>query len=204
MSVHRQITAALLAGGRSSRMGIDKASLQLDGAPVLSSLVTRLWPLCAGGVMVVRRAEQALPDLPASCRVEEDLISDCGALGGLHTALTRADTPWVFVAACDMPLLSPQLVEWMRDQPPQEAQAIIPVRDGFLEPLHAFYSVSCLEPVEHALAAGKRRMSSWLGSVRVEQIPEESWQSVHPSGHSFLNVNRPHDLERVAEAAASR
>ncbi len=204
MAVHRQITAALLAGGRSSRMGTDKASLQLDGTPVLSSLVTRLGPLCEGGVMVIGRAEQALPELPAACRVEEDLISDCGALGGLHTALIKADTPWIFAAACDMPLLSARLVEWMRDRPPEGAQVIVPIRDGFLEPLHAFYSLSCLEHVEHALAAGKRRMNSWLDSVRVERIPEESWRAVHPSGHSFLNVNRPQDLERVTELAASR
>jgi len=185
-------------------MGTDKARLELEGVPVLASLVARLQPLCAGGVMVIRHAEQVLPDLPPSCRVEEDLISDCGALGGLYTALKKAETPWIFAVACDMPLLSPQLVEWMRGQPAADAQVIVPIRDGFLEPLHALYSVSCLEAVEGALASGKRRMNSWFDSVRVIRVSEELWRCVHPSGHSFLNVNRPHDLERVAEVLASR
>ena len=200
----RQITAVLLAGGHSTRMGRDKASLSLGGSPVLASLVSRLTPLCAGGVIVIKRASQELPELPETCRVEEDLFEDCGALGGLHTALTRADTPWVFAAACDMPLLSPDLVAWMRDYSLVDQQVIIPVRDGFLEPLHALYSVDCLDPVEAALRSGKRRMDSWLGSVRVERIEESSWRAVHPSGDSFLNVNRPVDLERAANAVSSR
>jgi molybdopterin-guanine dinucleotide biosynthesis protein A len=185
-------------------MGRDKANLSLAGSPVLASLVTRLMPLCVGGVMVIKRADQDLPELPETCRVEEDVFEDCGALGGLHTALTRAQTPWVFAAACDMPLLSPELVAWMRDYLPVEQQAVIPVRDGFLEPLHALYSVDCLEPVEAALRSGRRRMDSWLDSVRVERIEENNWRAVHPSGDSFLNVNRPTDLERVVDAVSKR
>ncbi len=200
----RQITAALLAGGRSTRMGRDKASLSLDGSPVLASLVTRLMPLCVGGVMVVKRSDQELPELPESCRVEEDTFEDCGALGGLHAALARAETPWVFAAACDMPLLSSDLVAWMRDYSPGSQQVIVPVRGGFLEPLHALYHVDCLEPVEAALRSGRRRMDSWLDSVRVERIEENSWLAVHPSGDSFRNVNRPADLERVVKAVATR
>ena len=194
-----EVTAALLVGGRSTRMGYDKAGLTLGGQSVLSSLVARLSPLCAGGVMVISRADQELPNLPTGCRVEQDLIPQSGALGGLHTALARVDTPWVFAAACDMPLLDASLVAWMVGQLDAEFQALVPLRDGFAEPLHALYHVSCLEPVQQAMHADQRGLNQCLDRLRVQRIEEARWRVVHPSGHSFLNVNRPEDLDQAIQ-----
>jgi len=197
----REITGVILAGGRSRRMGADKAFLALGGEPVLAQLVRRLAPLCSGGVTVVRREDQDLPDLPEGTRVEVDLVADHGALGGLYTGLTLARTPAIFLAACDMPLLSAKLVAWLRDLP-SNADVIVPVRNQRLEPLHALYGTGCLAPIKAALDAGELRMDAWFGSLQVERVEERRWRQQHPSGHSLLNVNRAEDFEVVVAAAA--
>jgi molybdopterin-guanine dinucleotide biosynthesis protein A len=175
-------------------MGRDKVSLEIGGESVLYRLVRRLQPICSGGVMVICRAGQELPVLPEGTRIEVDLLPGHAALGGLYTGLALAGTPDVFLAACDMPLLSAELVAWLRDLP-GERDVLIPTRDELLEPLHAIYGQRCLGAIKGALLAGDLRMDGWLDSVRVERVAEHRWRQQHPSGHSFLNVNRPEDLE---------
>ncbi len=192
----RTITGVILAGGMSRRMGTDKAALQLGGEQVLPQLVRRLLPLCSGGVIVVRRAGQQLPTLPAGAQVEVDLLPEHAALGGLYTGLALARTPFIFLAACDMPLLSADLVAWLRDLP-GDSDVIVPVRSDGLEPLHAIYGYRCLGAIKRALLSGEFRMDGWLGAVRVERVAEQRWRQQHSSGDSFLNVNRPDDLQRA-------
>jgi len=196
------ITGVILVGGRSRRMGIDKASLEIGGELVLPQLIRRLQPVCTGGVMVICRAGQELPELPDGTRTAVDVLPGHAALGGLYTGLVLAETPDVFLAACDMPLLSAELVTWLRDLP-GERDVLIPTRDELLEPLHAIYGHRCLGAIKRALLAGELRMDGWLDSVRVERVDEDRWRQQHPSGHSFLNVNRPEDLELVIRAAAA-
>jgi molybdopterin-guanine dinucleotide biosynthesis protein MobB len=200
--VRRSLTGVLLAGGRGERMGYDKALLTFRGGPLLPALVERMASVCDGGVLVVRRPGQPLPDLPdrADVRVVDDLIPDQAALGGLYTGLALAPTPWVFLAACDMPLLDAPLMAWMRDLP-GDADVLLPLADGRPQPTHAVYGHRCLGAIKRALLSGELGMGSWRGSVRVQRIDEDRWRAVHPSGRSFANVNTPEDL-RAAEARA--
>ena len=192
----RAVTGVLLAGGRSSRMGTDKARLVVDGAALLPALSERLSEVCDGGVLVVRRSGQELPALPPAVRVVEDLLPDLGPLGGLLTGLAAATTPFVFLAACDMPRLDQTLIRWLIDHPCR-ADVLLPQRDGHAEPVHALYGARCLGAIKEAVLSGELGMGSWLGSVRVQRVAEEEWRRVHPTGDSFLNVNTPEDLARI-------
>ena len=191
----RALTGVLLAGGRGERMGYDKALLNFRGWPLLPRLVDRMLEACDGGVLVVRRPGQPLPDLPDDPRVRivDDLIPDQAALGGLYTGLALAPTPWVFLAACDMPLLDPSLIAWMRDLP-AEADVLLPLANERPQPTHAIYGHRCLGAIKRALLSGELGMGSWRGSVRVHRIGEKEWRLAHLSGHSFVNVNTPDDL----------
>jgi len=191
----RQLTGVLLAGGASRRMGRDKASLQFRGAPLLPQLVERLAPVCAGGVMVVRRGpSQPLPSLPEGARVVDDLLPEHAALGGLYTGLVLSPTPFVFLGACDMPLLDPGLVRWLGTRPPAGADVLMPFCGGHPQPLHAVYSHRCLAAIKEALLSEEFRMDGWHGSVRVERLDEAAWSSLDPSGRSFRNANSEEDL----------
>jgi len=191
----RELTGVILAGGSSRRMGADKATLQFRGSPLLPQLVERLLPLTSGGVLVVRRSpEQSVPDLPAGARVVDDLLPEHAALGGLYTGLALAPTPYVFLAACDMPLLDPDLISWLASRGSDRSDVLLPVWRDCPQPLHAVYSHHCLAAIKEALLSGEFRMDGWHGSVRVERIPESEWSKVHPSGQSFHGANTPEEL----------
>jgi len=201
-AVRRPLTGVVLAGGRSERMGRDKAWLEFRGRPILPQLVASLAPVCEGGVTVVRRStEQELPELPEGTRVVEDLLPEHAALGGLYTGLVLAPTPFVFLTACDMPLVDPQMVRWMQRRTPSSADVLVPVQEERPQPLHAIYGHRCLGAIKEALLSGEFRMTGWHGRVRVERIPEEDWSSRSRAGLDFLNVNTPEDLERATQAA---
>ena len=202
--VDRALTGVLLAGGASTRMGAPKADLSFGGRPLLPALAERLASVCAGGVLVVRRAGQVLPALPEGARVVDDLLPERAALGGLFTGLALAETPFVFLAACDMPLLSLPLIDALRTHPPATADVLLPVRSGHSEPTHAVYGHRCLGAIKRALLAGEYGMGGWLGSVRVERLGSEWWRGWDPDGLSFLNVNTPEDLERAEGARRSQ
>ena len=193
----RGTTGVLLAGGRGQRLGYDKAQLSHRGRPLLPQLVERLAPLCSGGVLVVTRRDQDLPPLPSEARVVEDLLPQHAALGGLYTGLALAEAPYIFLAACDMPLLDAGLIEWMQAYPAPGADVLVPEHCEYLEPTHAIYGYRCLGAIKRSLLSGEFRLDGWFGSVRVERIPEASWRAIHPTGQSFANVNTPEDLERL-------
>jgi molybdopterin-guanine dinucleotide biosynthesis protein MobB len=199
----RALTGVLLAGGRGERMGFDKALLTFGGKPLLPRLVLRMAQECDGGVLVVRRPGQPLPDLPAypGIRVVDDLIPDQAALGGLYTGLALAPTPWIFLAACDMPLLDPGLIAWMRELP-ANADALLPIADGRPQPTHAIYGHRCLGAIKRSLLSGELGFGAWRGSVKVRRISEREWRRPHLSGHSFVNVNTPEDLIEAEAMAA--
>lgn len=203
-AIQRPLTGVVLAGGRSERMGRDKAWLEFRGQPILPQLVASLAQVCDGGVTVVRRSrDQEMPELPDGTRVVEDLIPEHAALGGLYTGLVLAPTPFVFLTACDMPLFDPQLVRWMQQRAPASADVLMPVQNGGPQPMHAIYGHRCLGAIKESLLSGEFRMVGWHGRVRVERIPEEDWQPHSWHGLNFLNVNTPEDLERAVQAASA-
>jgi molybdopterin-guanine dinucleotide biosynthesis adapter protein len=203
-AIQRPLTGLVLAGGRSARMGRDKAWLELDGRLILPDLVRRLATVCSGGVTVVRRdRDQELPDLPAGTRVVEDLLPENAALGGLYTGLALARTPFVFLTACDMPLVDPKLVAWLAALQPPTADVLLPIQEKRPQPMHAIYGHRCLGAIKEALLSGEFRMDGWQGLVRVERVEPERWRAICPDASSFAGANTPEELARAEQLAAA-
>ena len=196
------ITAAVLAGGRSMRMGIDKTLLPVDGETLVARVVSAVGEVCAHTMVVTNRPE-ALEDagLPATVRVVTDEVPYQGPLGGLVTALAEAPDEWMLAVAADMPHLSPAVVRALweaRDQ----AQVVVPVGDKGPEPLLALYSTSVLPAARKVLETGRRRLVALFSEVDVVEVPLGSLRDVDPDLASFVNVNTPEELAEVREGAA--
>jgi len=202
------ISAAVLAGGKSSRMGQDKALLRLrPGDPPLAEGVIRLVERVAADVFVVASDRPAYAGFGVP--VVPDRYPDAGTLGGIATALAVARHDRCLVVACDMPFLVEGLLRWMAAQPPDHDLLIPRVpgesRQGggvIYQTLHAIYARRCLPPIERQLAAGDRRVVGFFDHVRVRVIAPEELAVLDPLGRSFFNANTPAAAEEARRLLA--
>ena len=189
------VTAAIMAGGKSKRMGQDKAWIELDGEPIIRR-VANVLALVADEVIVVANDPRYAA---LGLRVVPDKFPDGGALGGIATGVSAATHDRVLVAACDMPFLSAEVWRVLLDHR-YEADVVIPRIGGEYETLHALYTKACLAPMERALGAGKLRVISFFDEVRVQAIDERELRVADPTLRSFTNVNTPEELASALRA----
>jgi molybdopterin-guanine dinucleotide biosynthesis protein A len=197
----KPITVLILAGGRSARMGRDKAWLDLDGMPLVERVARQLLPL-AGEILFSANDPAPFADLvarlPVPGRVVRDIFADAGPLAGLHAGLAAASFETALAVATDMPFVAHGVVEEMVglcDEP----DAVVPrlAAQGYgepqPEPLHAVYRKTCLPAIEAALAANRRRVVSFLPDVNVCYVDEPLLRAIDPDLTSFRNVNTPEE-----------
>ena len=183
------VTAVILAGGQSSRMGSNKALLPYRGGRFIESIHRQLSALFEDVLLVTGTPEQyAFLD----CRTVPDRYPGMGALAGLHAGLHASRTPHIFAVACDMPCLNDTLVRALLARR-QQADVVIPESDQGLEPLHAVYGKACLPHMEEVLLAGRRRLISFFPQVRVQRFDRARVAAIDPGYASFRNINTPGD-----------
>jgi len=188
------VTGALIAGGRASRMGgVAKGLLRVDGEPIAARAL-RLFDALFAGALVVANDPAAYAALGA--RVVPDAIAGKGAPGGLHAALAASPTPWVFAAACDMPYLSRPAIDLLAGRR-DGAAAVVPRWRGRFEPLHALWSRACLPALEAALLGGDPSLQQLVRLVDARVVEEAEWREVDPEGLAFENVNTPEEAARL-------
>jgi molybdopterin-guanine dinucleotide biosynthesis protein A len=170
-----------------------KGLLRVGDEPIAARSL-RLFGRLFGGALVVASAPAPWASLGAP--VVPDLIAGKGAPGGLHAALAAATTPWVFVAACDMPFLSAEAIALLCRRR-AGATAVLPRWRGRLEPLHALWSRAALPAVETALRAGDPSLQALAGVLGARIVEEEEWRLVDPEGRCFENANTPEDVARL-------
>ncbi len=203
---HRRLplTGAVLAGGRSERMGADKILLTVGGEPLISRVVDAVGRVCEERMVVLSEAGilQGV-ELPEDVRVVTDEVPFLGPLGGLTTALAAAEHEWILAVAADLPWLVPEVVEALWEAR-DGAQAVVPVSEAGTEPLLALYHRSCLEVAREVLDTGRRRFVAMFPRLRVAEVTLESLRRVDPDLSSLMNVNTPEDLANAREAVPER
>ena len=191
------LTIAILAGGRSSRMGTDKAFVRVLGRPLIEEILSQSAGLGLESLIITNRpAEYAYLGVP----LFGDVLPDTGPLGGLYSALHSATRPHVLCIACDMPFVVRPLLDYLISLIP-EGDAVVPRLDGEAEPFRAIYSRACLAPIRAALDADRMRMISFFPDVRVRFVDEAEIDQFDPQHLSFFNVNTPEDLEQARRLA---
>jgi molybdopterin-guanine dinucleotide biosynthesis protein A len=192
--------AIVLAGGKSTRFGRDKAFLELDGQPLATRTIAKLAKLTDELIIVSNDpAPYELLDLPA--RIVPDVRPGEGSLMGLYSGLKVVRSDQAVCVACDMPFLSLGLLRYMLRLAP-DYDVVVPRIGRFMEPLHAIYSKSCLMPMETLLARGRRQIIAFYDDVRVRYVDAEEVDAYDPLRLSFLNVNTPEDWARVQRLLA--
>ena len=184
------LTIAILAGGRSKRMGSDKALLTIKGIPLLQRVINAAHTLADARIIISNSPTTHSPFL---WPLFPDRFPDAGPLGGLATALHHATTSHLLLLACDMPNLTPPLLKYLVDQPRASYEVIIPEDEKRLQPLCAVYSRSVLPLAEDAIKQGQLSMQKFVGRIDARVINREKW-ATHSGTHDPLaNFNTPEE-----------
>lgn len=184
------LTVAIMAGGKSSRMGQDKSFVLFAGQPLIERVLDRVQGLGDEVILSTNKPDEyAHLGLP----MFGDEIRECGPLGGIYTAVYHARHPHTLVVACDMPWLNPDLLRYMVDLR-ETADVVVPRWDKYPEPLHALYSKACLPPIKEKLDAGQLKITGFFGQVAVRFVERGEIERWDGNGRSFTNVNTPEDL----------
>ena len=183
----------ILAGGKSIRMGQDKAFIEINGVPIILRVFAVLDRLFRETIIVANQKETyAELNIP----VYSDLVPGQGALGGLYTGLLHSTFPYSFCVACDMPFLDRALIEYLLTRIDQY-DAVVPRTSDGLQPLHAIYSKQCLEPIRHLLDLEKTKIMDFYPLIRLQIVDEKDFLTLDPERKSFTNVNTPDELQML-------
>ena len=189
------MTAIILAGGRSSRMGTPKALLPFAGEPLIVQIARRLKPLFPE-IVVVAAPGQPLPELPARIVHDEDAYQ--GPVGGIYYGLRAIADDFAFVTSCDAPFAStPLILELLRLR--TQHDAVVPRWEGRLQPLFAVYRTTVRPVLGEQLRAGELRPVSLFEKVRTHIVDEAHVRRFDPEGTSFINMNTPGDYAAALE-----
>ncbi len=191
------VSAIVLAGGQSKRLGRDKALLEVEGQPLVSRTVHRLAAL-SDDLLVVSSDPARYAPLGLPAKLISDEQPGVGSLMGIYSGLRMARHTHALAVACDMPFLNLSLLRYM--MPLADGHdVVIPRLGGFTEPLHAIYGRSCLPFMAGLLERGQRQIIAFFDQVRVRYVEAGEIERFDPHHLSFVNVNTPGDWERVQE-----
>jgi molybdopterin-guanine dinucleotide biosynthesis protein A len=189
----------ILVGGASSRMGTDKAWLELDGRSFVERIQSALVSITTKTSLVgAKEGGAALSLLPSVA----DVHVKWGALGGLHAALAASDARWAAVVACDLPFVTGELFVRLASLR-ENFDAVVPQQpDGRRQPLCALYRTTvCRDRAEELIEAGERRPRALLDAVQTRLVAFEELSDLDGASDFFINVNTPEDF---AEARRRR
>jgi molybdopterin-guanine dinucleotide biosynthesis protein A len=197
-----EIEGFILAGGASSRMGVDKAHLRLGGQTLVGRAAEALRAVCGRVSVVSSKPDAHQFGLP----VVRDLFEGRGALGGLHAALAHASAGWVAVLSCDLPFVSGALFERLKALRPPDSDAVAPLQpDGRPQPLCALYSRAASLPLaDELIRAHELRPRVLLSRLRTRWISHEELDDLGGSQHFFRNLNTPEDFAEAEKSFESR
>ncbi|MBM2840506.1 MAG: Molybdopterin-guanine dinucleotide biosynthesis protein [Bacteroidetes bacterium] len=193
------IAGAILAGGKSTRMGRDKAMLDLLGKTFIQRIAETLQAVF-GDVVVVSawRERYSFLDLP----IIKDIYKNCGPLGGIHAALSTTEAPAVFFCSCDVPFVSPEIVHYVVNRRFLD-QVTLLLGSNSLQPLFGVYKQSCLPVIEKQLKHGQYSVQRCIFQLTTTILSEPSRYReayVNP----LMNINTPFDYEQCLRMLEDR
>lgn len=191
--VSAALAGVILCGGRSRRMGVDKATITFDGSTLLERALARLDEVCDPVLIAGGDA----PRTVAGRRSVVDVVPGAGPLSGLVAALRASPHRLLAVVAVDLPWVDPRLIRLLAERIGDCDVAVCETADG-LEPLHAVYSTSILGAAETALAGDDRSLRHLIERSRAVRLAEIEWRDLGISDRFPRNINTARDLAEVS------
>jgi molybdopterin-guanine dinucleotide biosynthesis protein A len=203
-----QISAFIIAGGASSRMGRVKGLLEIAGEPLIVRTARMIAPLVTDVAIV------GSPELYAGTglrKLADRIVHSADGMGpvqtplaGIVTALHATSAPWNLILACDLPYLTADWVDWLLARAlASHAQIVIPRNSRGLEPLAAAYRRECATPLIDALERGIRKVTDAIAELPIEELPESDWSKFDPLGRVLKNMNTPSDYDTARNSLES-
>ncbi|MFC1905807.1 molybdenum cofactor guanylyltransferase, partial [Chloroflexota bacterium] len=188
------ITGIVLAGGKSSRLGREKALERIGGRRLIETVVDTLGSL-SHEVLVVTSKEQfeTIASINLKAKTVTDIYPDKAAFGGIYTGLINARTYYGLVVACDMPFLNRILLSYLVQIAPG-FDIVIPRVGNKIEPLHAVYSKNCLTTIKKLLDENILQMLQLLDLVKTRYVDDDEVDRYDSGRRSFFNINTQNDL----------
>jgi len=196
-----------MAGGESSRMGVDKGLLEIAGVPMIVRAARLVESVVGAPAVVVGTPEKYRA---SGLRAIADDGPRCGPLGGIATALRASDAEWNLIVACDLPYLTRKWLEYLLQRArDSDAEAVVPLNlapanKRGAEPLCAVYHKGAEQAMRRALERGVRKVTDGLAELRVEVIEPAAWKGFDFDGLLFKNVNTPADYEEAKRKFGGR
>lgn len=194
--------AIILAGGDSKRLGRPKALLDFCGKSLIEMMVERLYGLFDQVTLVTDRPElyAGLPVLITNDLIKVNVKSP---LRGIHAGLSVSSLPYQFVVACDMPFLNTELVSYMA-RFAADYDAVVPRVDSYFQPLHAFYSRSCIDIINRQVEGGFYKVTDFYDNLKIRFIDSAEIKRFDPEEISFTNINTWPDYEQALKIMAAK
>ena len=187
-----KIGAVILAGGKSRRMGKDKASLSYEGQRFIMRIAEELE--CFDEIILSANDSSLYED--SDLTIVKDIYPDCGPLGGLHAALCSCKSDALFCIPCDVPLFKLSLAEYVCSMAKEDVDAVVPVsKDGHMHPLCAVYKKTAAPVFEKQLILKKYKIIDAYEFMNVRYIPLET----NFVERYLFNVNTPEDYEQLRD-----
>jgi molybdopterin-guanine dinucleotide biosynthesis protein A len=188
----QEVTGVILAGGKSTRYGTNKAFVRVEGVPLIERVIEVMGSVFENLLLITNTPEEyAHLRLP----MVEDVIKGRGPLGGIYTGLRSISTKAGFFVACDMPFLNPSLIRRVVEMQ-GDSDAVVPRVGKWVEPLLSLYAKTCLVAIEELIDSGNIQILRFFQKVHVRYVQEEVLRSFDPQLRCLANVNRPEDLPR--------
>jgi FdhD protein len=187
-------TAVILAGGKSSRMGFNKEFIEINGKSLVKSNIEKLKQIFTEIIVVTNN-----PKLYENLKVitTQDIYFQKGPLSGIHAALKRSSSEYIYLLACDMPEIDFKFIELMKEMISRKHPEIVVARkDSYIEPFNGFYSKSLLKKIEELISQSKLSVRALMDRSIVEYI---DLNKVETEKDLFLNLNTPQELNQYRQ-----
>jgi molybdopterin-guanine dinucleotide biosynthesis protein A len=192
----RQVQAFVLAGGQSSRMGTDKAFLELEGQPLISRALALVRAVSSNVTILGSRDK-----FRAYGTVVEDEFPNHGPLGGIHAALRASATDLNLILAVDMPFVEIRLLEYLLEESHCHAAMVtVPRAGGGWQPLCSVYRKPFADLAQAELQQGHNKIDPLFGRTEIRVIEERELEREGFSPHMFRNLNTPEDVRQAIGA----